>query len=221
MMGRGGTARRGHARRGRGAPAGSASSAAGGELVAALLPGAPRLQRIRPIRLSRLRQHLGGGRLGLQVTPGGVTQALARAARRAAPTYQALVGGVRASPVVAPDETGWRVDGRRAWLWAFAGQGGSSTASQQAVVLITPLWCSATMPGCWNATGGRRPAGSPPHRIRPAWRNLLVAPLPRAARRRPAGPGQDPACRPPYPAARAGGPRPATLYPHGRPAVAG
>jgi transposase len=26
---------------------------------------------------------------------------------------------VRASPVVAPDETGWRVGGRRAWLWAF------------------------------------------------------------------------------------------------------
>jgi transposase len=24
--------------------------------------------------------------------------------------------------VVAPDETGWRVGGRRAWLWAFAGR---------------------------------------------------------------------------------------------------
>jgi len=52
-----------------------------------------------------------------------VVQALARAARRAAPTYAALVDGVKASPVVAPDETGWRVQGRRAWLWAFAGQG--------------------------------------------------------------------------------------------------
>jgi transposase len=63
------------------------------------------------------------GQLGLTLTPGGVVQALARAARRAAPTYQALVEGVRASPVVAPDETGWRVAGRRAWLWAFASQG--------------------------------------------------------------------------------------------------
>jgi transposase len=63
------------------------------------------------------------GQLDLQVTPGGVVQALARAARRAAPTYQALLGGIQASPVVAPDETGWRVEGRRAWLWAFAGQG--------------------------------------------------------------------------------------------------
>jgi transposase len=60
---------------------------------------------------------------GLDLTPGGVTQAVARAARRASPTYQALLKGVRASPVIAPDETGWRVGGRRAWLWAFAGQG--------------------------------------------------------------------------------------------------
>jgi transposase len=50
-----------------------------------------------------------------------VTQAVARAARRCEPTYTALAEGVQASPVVAPDETGWRVGGRRAWLWAFAG----------------------------------------------------------------------------------------------------
>jgi transposase len=61
------------------------------------------------------------GQLGLGVTAGGVTQAVARAARRAAPTYQALIEGVKASPVVAPDETGWRVAGWRAWLWAFVG----------------------------------------------------------------------------------------------------
>ena len=59
--------------------------------------------------------------LGLGVTAGGVVQAVARAARRARPTYQALVAGVRASPVVAPDETGWRVGGAKAWLWAFVG----------------------------------------------------------------------------------------------------
>ncbi len=63
------------------------------------------------------------GQLGLALTRGGVTQAVARAARRAAPTYQALTAGVRNSPVVSPDETGWRVAGRRAWLWTFAGHG--------------------------------------------------------------------------------------------------
>jgi transposase len=63
------------------------------------------------------------GQLGVTVTAGGVVQAVARTARRATPTYTALIEGVKASPVVAPDETGWRVGGRRAWLWAFAGQG--------------------------------------------------------------------------------------------------
>jgi len=58
---------------------------------------------------------------GLEVTPGGVTQAVARAGRRAEPTYDALVKGAQASPVVAPDETGWRVNGAKAWLWAFVG----------------------------------------------------------------------------------------------------
>jgi transposase len=62
------------------------------------------------------------GQLGVGVTAGGVVQAVARAARRAQPTYQALIQGVRASPVVAPDETGWRVGGVKAWLWAVVGQ---------------------------------------------------------------------------------------------------
>ena len=63
------------------------------------------------------------GQFGLKISAGGVVGVLHRAARRAAPTYKALVDGIRASPVVAPDETGWRVAGRRAWLWAFAGKG--------------------------------------------------------------------------------------------------
>jgi transposase len=29
---------------------------------------------------------------------------------------------VRASRAVAPDETGWRINGQKAWLWAFAGE---------------------------------------------------------------------------------------------------
>jgi transposase len=38
------------------------------------------------------------------------------------PTYEALIEGVRASRAVAPDETGWRINGQKAWLWAFAGE---------------------------------------------------------------------------------------------------
>jgi transposase len=33
-----------------------------------------------------------------------------------------LIGGVRLSRAVAPDETGWRINGQKAWLWAFAGE---------------------------------------------------------------------------------------------------
>jgi transposase len=59
---------------------------------------------------------------GISLTGGGVVQAVARQARRLEPTYQALIASVRESRVVAPDETGWRVDGGKAWLWAFAGE---------------------------------------------------------------------------------------------------
>jgi transposase len=60
---------------------------------------------------------------GLQVTAGGLYQALARLAAAATPTYQALIKTVRASLAVAADETGWRVCGIREWLWVFVGDG--------------------------------------------------------------------------------------------------
>jgi transposase len=56
---------------------------------------------------------------GLTLTPGGLAQALHRVAARASPTYHALVRAVRRSPVVAPDETGWKVGGWLWWLWVF------------------------------------------------------------------------------------------------------
>ncbi len=58
-------------------------------------------------------------RFGLHVTPGGLVHALHRTARQAAPTYTALCETVRGSPVVTPDETGWKVGGHLHWLWAF------------------------------------------------------------------------------------------------------
>jgi Transposase IS66 family len=131
------------------------------------------------------------GQLGLQLTPGGVVGVLHRATRRARPTWDALVGGIRASPVVAPDETGWRVAGRRAWLWAFAGQGvvvyriAQGRGFDDAAVVL-----GSGSAGCWNTTGGRRIGGSPPPTIRAVWRTCCVAavscwPTPSAARPRP------------------------------------
>lgn len=59
-------------------------------------------------------------RFGLTVTRGGLVHAVHRAARQAQPTYEALCATVRGSPVVTPDETGWKVGGHPSWLWAFA-----------------------------------------------------------------------------------------------------
>lgn len=56
---------------------------------------------------------------GLSVSRGGWCRALGRLARAAEPTYQGLIEVVRQAPVVAPDETGWRVGGLLNWLWVF------------------------------------------------------------------------------------------------------
>ena len=48
---------------------------------------------------------------GLTVTRSGLVQAVHRAARQARPTYEALCARVRGSPMVSPDETGWKVAG--------------------------------------------------------------------------------------------------------------
>jgi len=54
---------------------------------------------------------------GLTLTPGGLSQALARMGAKCEPTYDDLVRQVRASISVTMDETGWRVGGNRWWLW--------------------------------------------------------------------------------------------------------
>jgi transposase len=59
--------------------------------------------------------------LGLSVSAGGITQGLLRMADDTTGTYQGLLGALRASGVVSPDETSWRIDGERGWLWVFVG----------------------------------------------------------------------------------------------------
>jgi transposase len=58
-------------------------------------------------------------RFGLSITCGGLVHAIRRAARHAEPTYAALVKQIQGSPVVTPDETGWKVAAHLHWLWAF------------------------------------------------------------------------------------------------------
>jgi hypothetical protein len=110
--------------------------------------------------------------------------------------------GVRASPVGAPDETGWQVGGVRAWLWAFVGEGSRSTGSPLARATRTRwrCWVRAT-PGA----GTRRLSTLPPLRERhpPDVPCASAAALPRTHQRRGRRAGQDPARRAPHPGAGA------------------
>jgi transposase len=54
----------------------------------------------------------------LQISRSTLARGFQRLSDKALPTYQGLVETIRGSPVVYPDETGWRIGGVRSWLWA-------------------------------------------------------------------------------------------------------
>jgi transposase len=56
---------------------------------------------------------------GYEITRGALCQIIKRAAQRSEPTYTALVQAARASPVIYPDETSWKVAGCLWWMWVF------------------------------------------------------------------------------------------------------
>ena len=62
-----------------------------------------------------LQQHYG-----VRISRSGLVHAVDRAARQAQATYADLQQQIRHSPVVTPDETGWKVAGRLQWLWVAA-----------------------------------------------------------------------------------------------------
>jgi len=57
----------------------------------------------------------------LKLSRGGSCRTMLRAARRCEPVYQQIVQSVRQSPLIVPDETGWRVGGKLAWLHVAVG----------------------------------------------------------------------------------------------------
>jgi transposase len=66
-------------------------------------------------KIQRLLQSL----FGIELSRGGSVQAMMRAARRCEPAYQAIVRALPRQAWIVPDETGWRVGGRTAWLHVF------------------------------------------------------------------------------------------------------
>jgi transposase len=58
---------------------------------------------------------------GITLTRGASAQVVLRAADRVEPADEELCRDIKASPVLTPDETGWRVAGQPAWLHAWVG----------------------------------------------------------------------------------------------------
>lgn len=56
---------------------------------------------------------------GIPLTRGGVCQAMLRVTGKCLPHYHAILLNLAQSPWIVPDETGWRVAGRSAWLHTF------------------------------------------------------------------------------------------------------
>lgn len=56
---------------------------------------------------------------GLRVSPAAIVKQIKRLSKWLEGQYQDLIRRMRASPHVHADETGWRIDGRNFWLWAF------------------------------------------------------------------------------------------------------
>jgi transposase len=57
----------------------------------------------------------------LDLSRSGACQVVQRVAERCEPAYQSIIGLVRSSELVVPDETGWRVGGALAWLHLAVG----------------------------------------------------------------------------------------------------
>jgi transposase len=59
---------------------------------------------------------------GLRITRGASARSIQRTAQRCRAAHDQIRQDVRSAPEVAPDETGWRVGGRNAWLHVFASE---------------------------------------------------------------------------------------------------
>jgi transposase len=59
---------------------------------------------------------------GISIARGTSARSVLRTGRRCETAYESIRENVRGSPWVVPDETGWRVEGRSAWLHVFVGE---------------------------------------------------------------------------------------------------
>jgi transposase len=69
---------------------------------------------------------------GITLSRGGAAQVVRRTGQRLQPIYQTITQAVRRAAWVVPDETGWRIGGRGAWLHVFASEAATCYAIDRA-----------------------------------------------------------------------------------------
>lgn len=92
---------------------------------------------------------------GIAIARTTSVRSLLRTARRTAPAYEQLRGNVRRSAWVVPDETGWRVAGRSAWLHVFVGETAAcyeigDRSGDVAERLLGPDWSGTMIHDGWS-----------------------------------------------------------------------
>src|SRR5271157_3963808 len=98
-----------------------AIGAAGVQLGPRVLALAADLNKAKGLSMRKTCAVLRDG-FGLQLSPGGLSQALDRLAAKVKPQYDALATELRQAPALHSDETSWWVAGPGWWLWVFTTQ---------------------------------------------------------------------------------------------------
>jgi transposase len=93
-----------------------ARGAAGSQLGSRVHAALAILNKQRGLSHGKCVKLLGTLFAGLTIARGTSARSIVRAARRCQPADAQLRRGIRGSPQVVPDETGWRVAGQTAWL---------------------------------------------------------------------------------------------------------
>jgi len=108
----------------------------------------------------------------LQISEGGVDNALRRLAERARPTYDAIGAQVRAGPVIGSDETGARVAGTTAWQWVFQTPEASyHVIAPRRNAEVIAAFLGDTPPQAGSRTCGVPSSGPTPIPTSSAWRS--------------------------------------------------
>jgi len=83
----------------------------------------------------KLMQHM----CGMDISEGGICSILEQLAKAFGPYYEQLLEEVQIAPARNIDETTWRIDGDKAWLWAFITKGAALYKVAQSRAHTVPL----------------------------------------------------------------------------------